>query len=130
MGYLVVAYVVILVHLAFILFVPLGGFLVFWKRWWVVLHIPVFLWGAMISFGGWICPLTPLENWLRVKGGELGYHGGFIEHYLLPIIYPRNFTRGLQIALGIAVLFLNLVVYGIIFFRIRRERQQEGIIRE
>ena len=129
MIYLILAHAVILAHLAFILFVPLGGFLVFWKRWWALLHIPVFLWGALISFGGWICPLTPLENWLRVKGGELGYHGGFIEHYILPVIYPRNLTRGVQITIGMAVLILNLVIYGIIVFRIRRERQG-GISRE
>jgi len=122
MGYLVLAHLVILAHLAFIIFVLLGGFLVFRKRWWALLHIPVFLWGALISFGGWICPLTPLENWLRVKGGELGYHGGFIEHYLLPIIYPRNLPRGVQITMGIAVLILNLVIYGIIVSRIRGER--------
>jgi len=129
MIYLVLAHVVILVHLIFILFVPLGGFLVFRKGWWALIHIPVFIWGALISFGGWICPLTPLENWLRVKGGEMGYQGGFIEHYLLPIIYPRNLTRGTQIIIGISVLLLNLVVYGIIVFRIRRE-SQEGISRE
>jgi len=122
MIYLIFAHLVILVHLIFILFVPFGGILVFRKRWWALLHIPVFLWGAMISFGGWICPLTPLENWLRVKGGELGYHGGFIEHYLLPIIYPRNLPRGVQITMGIAVLILNLVIYGIIVSRIRGER--------
>jgi len=122
MIYLIFAHLVILVHLIFILFVPFGGILVFRKRWWALLHIPVFLWGALISFGGWICPLTPLENWLRVKGGELGYHGGFIEHYLLPIIYPRNLTRGVQITMGIAVLILNLVIYGIIVSRIRGER--------
>jgi len=122
MIYLIFAHLVILVHLIFILFVPFGGILGFRKRWWALLHIPVFLWGALISFGGWICPITPLENWLRVKGGELGYHGGFIEHYLLPIIYPRNLTRGVQITMGIAVLILNLVIYGIIVSRIRGER--------
>ena len=124
MIYLIFAHLVILVHLIFILFVPFGGILGFRKRWWALLHIPVFLWGALISFGGWICPLTPLENWLRVKGGELGYHGGFIEHYLLPIIYPRNLTRGVQITMGIAVLILNLVIYGIIVSRIRGERSR------
>ncbi len=100
--------------------------MVFRKRWWAVLHIPVFLWGALISFGGWICPLTPLENWLRVKGGELGYHGGFIEHYILPIIYPRNLTRGVQIAIGMAVLILNLIIYGVIVYRIRQRERSGG----
>jgi len=126
MVYLILAYVVILAHLAFILFVPLGGFLAFWKRWWALLHIPVFLWGAIISFGGWICPLTPLENWLRVKGGELGYQGGFIDYYLLPIIYPENLTRGVQITIGLAVLILNLVLYGVLVHRIVRADNLEN----
>ena len=113
MIYLVLAHVVILAHLAFIIFVLLGGFLVFRQRWWALLHIPVFLWGAMISFGGWICPLTPLENWLRVKGGELGYHGGFIEHYLLPIIYPRNLTREYRLLWASLCSFLTWLSMGL-----------------
>lgn len=121
MLYIVSAYITVLLHLAFIIFVPLGGLLVLRWRWWAWIHVPVFLWGALISFGGWICPLTPLENWLRVRGGELGYQGGFIEHYILPVIYPRNLTRGLQIAIGIAVLLLNLVFYAIVVRRMMRK---------
>ena len=123
MIYLLLARGIILIHLAFIIFVPVGGILVFWKRWWAWIHIPVFLWGAMISFGGWICPLTPLENWLREKGGEAGYSGGFIEYYLLPIIYPENLTRGIQISIGLAVLILNLTVYGFLVHRVIREKK-------
>ena len=123
MIYLLLARGIILIHLAFIIFVPVGGILVFWKRWWAWIHIPVFLWGAMISFGGWICPLTPLENWLREKGGEAGYQGGFIEYHILPIIYPENLTRGIQISIGLAVLILNLTVYGILVHRIMREKK-------
>ncbi|MEA1926771.1 MAG: DUF2784 domain-containing protein [Candidatus Auribacterota bacterium] len=110
-------YIVIISHLVFIIFVPLGGLLVFRKRWWSLVHIPVFLWGAMISFGGWICPITPLENWLRTKSGGMGYSGGFIEHYILPIIYPHNLTKEMQIGMGVAVLFLNLMVYGVVVRR-------------
>lgn len=123
MLYIVSAYITVLLHLAFIIFVPLGGLLVLRRRWWALIHVPVFVWGALISFGGWICPLTPLENWLRLKGGETGYQGGFIEHYILPVIYPVDLTRSLQIAMGVTVLLLNLVVYGIVVRRILRRKK-------
>ncbi len=115
MIYLIAAYLVFFLHLAFIVFVPLGGLLVLRRRKWAWLHVPVFLWGAGISFGGWICPLTPLENLLREKGGELGYSGGFIDHYLVPIIYPAGLTRTHQYLMGAGVLLLNLAVYTIAF---------------
>jgi hypothetical protein len=114
MIFLILSRIIVLLHLAFILFVPLGGLLVLWRRGWAWVHVPVFVWGALISFGGWICPLTPLENWLQAKGGAGGYSGGFIEHYLLPVIYPADLTRGLQIALGTGALLINLIVYGIV----------------
>ncbi|MFH1038106.1 MAG: DUF2784 domain-containing protein [PVC group bacterium] len=122
MLYIIFAHIVILLHLAFIIFVPLGGFLVLRRRYWAWIHVPVFAWGAAISFGGWICPLTPLENWLRHKGGELGYSGGFIEHYILPVIYPGNLTRGIQIAIGIGVLAINLIIYSIVISRALRKK--------
>ena len=102
---------VVLLHFAFILFVVLGGLLVL--RWpklaW--LHLPAAAWGVAIELRGGICPLTPLENALRRAAGEAGYGGGFIEHYLLPIIYPAALTRDIQLLLGLAVLLLNLAVY-------------------
>ncbi len=110
---------VLVAHLAFILFVVLGGLLVLrWPRlaW---LHLPVVLWGAAIEFFGWICPLTPLEKWLRVAGGESGYPGGFIAHYLLPLIYPAGLTRNVQLVLGSLVMSVNLVVYVALWRRSR-----------
>ncbi len=103
----------LVVHFAFILFVILGGFLALrWPRVaWV--HIPVALYGAIIEFVGFICPLTPLEIWLRRRGGEAGYEGGFIEHYITAAIYPTGLTREIQLALGIAVLVINAMVYTI-----------------
>ncbi len=112
MPYGFLADLVVLVHFAFVLFVLLGGLLVLkWKRvaWG---HVPAFLWGALIEFAGWICPLTPLENWLRAKGGVTGYGSGFIEHYILPVLYPTLLTRRLQIALGLLILGVNLGIYG------------------
>jgi hypothetical protein len=94
------------------LLVALGGLLVlrFPRVAWV--HVPVALYGALIEFVGFICPLTPLENWLRRRGGEAGYAGGFIEHYITAALYPSGLTREIQIALGVGVLLLNAIVYG------------------
>jgi hypothetical protein len=85
-----------------------------------VVHLPTAVWGALIEFQGWICPLTPLENSLRAAAGEAGYQGGFIEHYLLPVLYPAGLTRGVQLALGSVVIAVNLAVYGLLLARWRR----------
>ena len=116
---------VLVAHLAFVVFVAGGGLLVLrWPRIaWV--HVPVAVWGVAVELGGWICPLTPLENRLRAAGGEAGYAGGFIEHYLVPIVYPSGLTRGHQLALGIAVVAVNLVVYGVLLSR-RARRPTAG----
>ncbi|HEY7753587.1 MAG TPA: DUF2784 domain-containing protein [Steroidobacteraceae bacterium] len=120
MIYRALADAVLVLHLAFILFVVLGGFAVLrWPRLaWI--HVPVVLWGAAIEFFGWICPLTPLEKWLRQMGGETAYSGGFIGHYLLPVIYPAGLTRGVQLVLGALVVAVNLAVYAALWRRARR----------
>ena len=107
----VLADLVVLLHLAFILFVMLGGLLVLRRRRLMWLHLPVVAWGAAIEFVGWVCPLTPLENHLRAAAGEAGYSGGFVEHYLIPLIYPEGLTRELQWLLGALVLLVNAAVY-------------------
>ena len=117
MAYRILADLVLVAHLLFIAFVVLGGFLTIkWPRvaW---AHVPAALWGAAIEFAGWICPLTPLENGLRRLGGEAGYAGGFIERYLIPLVYPSELTREMQIALGCLVILLNVVAYGIVLRR-------------
>ena len=123
-GYL--ADVVLVVHLAFVAFVALGGFLVLrWRRLaWV--HVPVALWGAAIAVTGFTCPLTPLENRLLRLGGWAGYQGGFIEHYVTAALYPDGLTRQAQLLLGAAVLALNLVVYWRVVSMARRERLARG----
>lgn len=119
MSYRLLADFVVVIHLAFILFAVLGGlFAIRWQRV-IWMHIPAVLWGALIEFAGWICPLTPLENWLRFKGGTAGYRVGFIEQYILPLIYPVNLTRNTQFILGLFVLVVNLGVYGSIVIRYR-----------
>ena len=97
MLYSILADTVLLFHLAFIVFVGVGGLVVL--RWAKVawIHLPIAAWGVWIELSGNICPLTPLENALRRMAGEQGYSGGFIEHYILPIIYPPGLTRGVQL---------------------------------
>jgi hypothetical protein len=121
MAYRILADAVLVTHLAFIIFVVAGGLLVLRWRGVVWLHLPAVAWGALIQFMGWICPLTPLEVWARSRAGETGYSGGFVEHYLLPVVYPEALTRDVQIALGGLVLIVNVLVYAWIVGRgIRR----------
>jgi hypothetical protein len=124
MPYRVLAEGVVIFHFLFVLFVVVGG--LFALRWprvaWA--HLPAALWGAAIEFTGVICPLTPLEKWLRVQGGLAAYEGGFIAHYILPLLYPSGLTRPIQVALGAAVLALNLAVYADLYRRLRAQRDQ------
>ena len=111
---------VLVVHMAFVLFVVLGGLLALrWPRvaW---IHVPVALYGAAIEFVGFICPLTPLEVWLRRRGGEAGYEGGFVEHYITATLYPTGLTREVQLVLGTAVLAINAIVYFVWWRRRKR----------
>jgi hypothetical protein len=125
MLYRVLADIVVMTHFAFIVFAVLGGILVLrWMRCaWV--HVPTVTWATLISFAGWICPLTPLENWLREKGGVIAYRSGFIEYYILPVIYPdvTFLTRRMQIILGLLLLGLNLGIYGLVLRRIVKARR-------
>ena len=123
MWYRGAADVVLVVHFAFVVFVVLGGLLALrWPRVaWV--HVPVALYGAVIEFAGFVCPLTPLEVWLRRQGGESGYEGGFVEQYITAALYPTGMTREIQVAMGIGVLAINAVVYAIWWRRQRRRRR-------
>jgi hypothetical protein len=111
MHYRLLADLVLLVHASFVAFVMLGGLTVLrWPRAaWV--HLPVALWGAGIEFLGGICPLTPLENHWRLLAGEQGYTGGFVEHYIVAMLYPAGLTRTTQVALGLLVIVVNVAIY-------------------
>ena len=111
MPYLLIADLLVLLHLAFVGFVVLGAFLVLRMPGLAWIHLPCALWGALIEFAGWVCPLTPLENRFRQLGGQAGYAGDFVEHYLLPVLYPQNLTRPVQVALGTLVLIVNAAAY-------------------
>lgn len=112
MIYPLLADLVLIAHLAFVVFVLFGGLLVLKWRWIAWLHLPAATWGAAVEFTGWICPLTPLENWLRAQSGEAAYARDFVGRYLLPILYPDALTPDIQVMLGVLVLVVNLVIYG------------------
>ena len=116
-SYRLLADLTVALHGAFILFVVGGGFLAWRWRWVAWVHVPCACWGALVELGGWVCPLTPLENALRVRAGEAGYGGGFIEHYVVPALYPAGLTRVQQVLLGGAVLAVNVLAYGLLIRR-------------
>ena len=113
MEYRLAADAVVLAHGAFILFAAFGGLLALRWRWVALLHLPAAAWAVLIEAAGWICPLTPLEQSLRLAAGEAGYRGGFVEHYLIPAIYPAGLTRGIQFALAAFVAAVNLAIYAL-----------------
>ena len=110
--YPLLADLVVWIHLVFVVFVVLGGLLVMKRPGLIWIHLPAAIWGVVIELSGWICPLTPLENWLRHKGGEEIYYSDFVAHYLLPMLYPQGLTRRSQMVLGALVLVVNGAIYG------------------
>ena len=114
---------VVVVHLAFIVFVLLGGLLVLVRPRLAWLHLPAVLWGAYAELTATICPLTPLENLLRARAGDAGYEGGFVEHYLIPLIYPAGLTARTQLAIGVAVIVVNVAFYALAWSRWRKLRR-------
>lgn len=119
MIYRLLADLVVILHAGFVLFVLFGGLLgLRWRRAFLV-HLPAAAWGTWIELSGRICPLTPLENWLRARGGASGYAGGFIEHYLLPVLYPAGLTRDIQFVLAAVAVGVNVSVYWVV----RRKRR-------
>ncbi len=123
MFYWIAANLLVILHLGFVCFVVFGAFLVLKCRWIVFLHIPAAIWGALIEYQGWFCPLTPWEQQLRQAGGLAGYSGGFIEHYLLPVLYPAYLNRAVQIVLGTFVIVFNIAVYGWLITRFVRSKR-------
>lgn len=111
----------VLLHFVFIVFAVAGGILVFKWRWLAYLHVPAAIWAALIEMAGWICPLTPIENMLRNAGGGEVYSVSFIERYLIPVIYPSGLNREMFIAMGVFVVVVNVIVYGVLFMKLKNQ---------
>ena len=111
---------ILMLHLAFILFALFGGLLILRKRWMAWIHLPVLLWAALVNLAGWTCPLTPLENRLRASAGQAGYESGFVEHYIVPLVYPDIMSRDLEIISGLVVLACNGLIYAFVIRRMHR----------
>jgi hypothetical protein len=122
MVYRIAADCILLLHLAFTLYTVLGGLLVLRRPSLIWVHLVAVLWGVVIEWADWICPLTPLENFFRERGGESGYAGGFIEHYVALILYPENLTIELRYLLGLGLVAVNLMVYGYVFLKRHHRR--------
>ena len=114
MLYDLLATAVVLLHFSFVLFVVGGGLLLYKWPWLAWLHLPAVIWAALLEFNGWICPLTPLEQQLRAAAGQAGYSGGFIDHYLLALLYPAGLDGSMQFILGSLVVAINVLVYGVL----------------
>ena len=114
MLYDLLATAVVLLHFSFVLFVVGGGLLLYKWPWLAWLHLPAVIWAALLEFNGWICPLTPLEQQLRAAAGQAGYGGGFIDHYLLALLYPVGLDGSMQFILGSLVVVINVLVYGVL----------------
>ena len=122
MIYQFLAELVVVIHFIFILFALFGALLVLWRKWVIWLHLPAAVWAMLLEFRGWLCPLTPLEKYFNALGGAAGYEGGFIKHYLAPIIYPAGLTPNIQIILGGVVLVVNLIIYYFVFLKYSRRK--------
>jgi len=126
MSFRLAADIVLLLHLAFILFAILGAAMAVWWRWIPLVHVPVAVWAFFVELTGRSCPLTYVENSLRVKAGQSGYTESFVEHYLLEIIYPAGLTREIQFVLAGVVIAINTAIYGWLLVR-RRFSQKKNI---
>jgi len=126
MSYLLAADIVLLLHLAFILFAVLGAVMAVWWNRIPLLHVPVAGWAIFVELTGRICPLTLLENYLRIKAGQSGYAESFIEHYLLAIIYPAGLTREIQFVLAGVVIVINVAIYGWLWVRKHISHEAKG----
>jgi len=124
MEYRFAADLTLALHFIFIVFVLFGGLLCLHRKRWIWLHLPSMLWGVWVEWSGWICPLTPLENHFRQRASGQGYRGGFVEHYLIPLIYPEQLTVSLQWLLGSLILAVNIVIYCFVLQRAKKQQEK------
>ena len=113
---------VVVLHLAFVAFAAIGGVIAWRRLAWAWLHLPALAWAAYVEFSGSLCPLTPLENRLRARAGQAGYEGGFVEHYLVPVLYPAGLTPDAQVGIGAALVAVNVAIYAVALARARSRK--------
>ena len=118
--YELAANLTLIVHFTFVLFVVFGALLFFVTTKIVFIHIPAFIWGSYIELAHSICPLTYLENWFLHKANLTTYTEGFIQNYIIPIVYPTNLTKDVEVYLGIALIVVNTIIYGFIFNKLKK----------
>jgi hypothetical protein len=111
----IAADLVLIAHFSFVFYAVFGGFLLVHSNVWIWTHLPVVVWSSVVNLAGWTCPLTPLENRLRRLAGQAGYQGGFVEHYVGALVYPRGMPRRLEIVAGISIIGWNAIVYLLVF---------------
>jgi len=117
----VLADLIFLLHLAFIVFVLAGALLIFHHRWMAWLHLPMVLWASIVNITPWRCPLTPLENLFRA---ESGYEGGYIAHYIAPLIYPEGMSWDMGLVLGVSVFAWNALLYALLIYRVKHRTKK------
>ena len=116
----IAADLVLIAHFLFAGFAVLGGILFYWSSAWVWIHLPVVVWSAIVNLMSWTCPLTPVEKRLRARAGQSGYAGGFVEHYVGRLVYPRGMPRELELVAGISITVWNALVYGVAILFLER----------
>ena len=122
MGYRLAADAMMVAHLLYIIFVVVGGLVALRVRWVLWLHVPAVAWAIYVQYFGRLCPLTNWEKGLRERAGDAGYEGGFIDHYLMPLIYPPDMPAAMPLVLGTAVVVINVAIYGWLIVLARRPR--------
>lgn len=110
----------LLAHFGIVLFAVFGGLGILVDPRWAWIHLPVVIWSSVVNLANWTCPLTPLENRFRAAANERGYEGGFIQHYIGPLVYPRGMPRQLELVAGVAIVIWNLLLYGAIYWWLSR----------
>ncbi|MDJ0838973.1 MAG: DUF2784 domain-containing protein [Acidobacteriota bacterium] len=120
----ILADLVLVFHFCLVMFAVAGGLLVLYKRWVAWLHVPFVLWAAIVNLAGWVCPLTPMENRFRLNAGQSGYEGGFVVHYIMPLVYPGGMTRNWELAAGVSVFVWNILLYALIIHRFKRRKKK------
>jgi hypothetical protein len=114
------ANLVLLLHFAFVVLAVFGGLCVLISPRWAWFHVPIVVWSSVVNLAGWTCPLTPLENRFRASASGAGYEGGFVQHYIGSVVYPKGMPRRLELIAGVSVALWNAMLYCCIYWWLSR----------